>query len=428
MKIGLIYSFKESNWFSVTKIVANLLKAYELDKSNVELVHINYSASNTHEENLDTVTAAFKNDLQKLIFIDHLPHPLGFLSLLRPSQREKIKEIIFHVFGDFTLNFRWWSNTEKLLKDLKVKFVCASHKQARLVEKFVPKDTVYVCPFPVNPEEFYFDEGKRLETRKKIGLTEQDFAFLYTGRLSEQKKSKELINLFLDLKLEKKLPKNCKLIIAGSFDNLGTPYLQENQLLGEYFRKTNQILERYPKELVEDVVFIGNICNKELIDYYNCSDRFISFSCYHDEDYGMSVAEALASGLPCLLTNWAGYSSFKIDSISGATVHIPVALGEKRVSFDMDMAKDEMVKCYKESLPSESRKKLSVDALKILSIETCGNTLEEINRADVGVFSEFSAFLHLLGAVSEYKEFPFMNENSKVYNDFYYKVYDVYAE
>lgn len=428
MKVGLVYSFEDSNWFSVTKIVGNLLKAYQMNAPEIDLVHINFSSTHSNDEIADTAKKAFDGSLDKLIFLDHRPHPYSFLSSVDPSELDAVKEIIFHVYGDFTLYLKWWKSTEKLLISKKVKFVCASEKQAKLVRKFTQNDCVSTCPFPVDGKEFKFSNSSDKELRSTIGLEEDDFIFLYTGRLSEQKKSKELIEVFLQAQSDERLSKNTKLLMAGKFDSLGSPYLEEDQLLGEYFRKTKKVLEKFPRNLAKNVIFLGNIPNDNLADYYNLADRFVSFSCYHDEDYGMSVAESLMSGLPCLLTDWAGYSSFKLEDLSVATKHISVKLGEKRASFDIEEALDSLEDCSRVKLSATERETVAKYSHEKLSIQACAKTLKIVLNNKVDCFEGFSKLMRELGSVSEFKRSPFMNESAKTYNQFYYRVYDVYAE
>lgn len=428
MKVGLVYSFEDSNWFSVTKIVGNLIKAYQINVPEINFVHINFSNSHSNDVVAETAKKAFDGSLDKLIFLDHRPHPYSFLSSVGPSELDALKEIVFHIYGDFTLYLKLWKSTEKLLIGRKIKFICASEKQAKLVRKFTQNDCVTTCPFPVDDKEFKFFNKSYKELRSSIGLQENDFVFLYTGRLSEQKKSKELIEVFLQAQSDKRLSRNTKLLMAGKFDSLGSPYLEEEQLLGEYFRKTKKVLEKFSKDLAKNVIFLGNIPNEDLADYYNLADRFISFSCYHDEDYGMSVAESLMSGLPCLLTNWAGYSSFKLEDFSIATKHISVKLGEKRATFDIEEALKNLEDCSKGKLNATDRLNVAKCAHEKLSTQACARALKIILSDKVDCFEGFSKLMRELGSVSEFKRSPFMNESTKTYNQFYYRVYDVYAE
>jgi glycosyltransferase involved in cell wall biosynthesis len=48
-----------------------------------------------------------------------------------------------------------------------------------------------------------------------------------------------------------------------------------------------------------------------LTEIYSCGDILLNFSTLWGEDYGLSVAEALVTGLPCLLTEWMGLKDYK---------------------------------------------------------------------------------------------------------------------
>lgn len=430
MRLGLVYSFDESAWFSVNKIVKNLLASYQMAFEAEELVHINYSAKRKYVENDKSTAEAAKKQLKKIVFLDHNPHPVHWLRTLeKENGLEDIEEIVFHVFGDFTLKMREWRMLDSLTQGKRLKFICASHKQAKLIEKFcLQKSIIFVNPFPVDKREFSFDCAAGEKTRKRLGINVDDFIFFYAGRLSQQKNTEEMIELFLSLKESKELKANSKLLIAGDYDRIGMPYLQQGYELGEGFRKTDRILQRFPKPIRKDVVFLGEVKNKELSDYYNAADRFLSLSTYHDEDYGMAVAEALCSGLPALLTDWAGYSSFRVPDAPEGTRFIKTFLGERSPGFDKEQAAIEMVKASSNKLSAKQREEVAEKFGHAFSIEFAANNLKDILNKDVEDFAGFTAFLRQLGAIESVKWQPFISEFSKCFNELYFKVYDVYAE
>ena len=80
----------------------------------------------------------------------------------------------------------------------------------------------------------------------------------------------------------------------------------------------------YKKELVKlarelgvevRVVFRQDLARKDLLQEYAEADLFVSLS--EHEAFGISIAEALASKLPCLVANtsasWVGHGCFGID-------------------------------------------------------------------------------------------------------------------
>ena len=89
MKIALVYSFKESEWFSCTVIVRNLVEAYKkaVGAENVTSFHFghNYIIS---EEDIRTMA---NGEFDRIVFIDHKPTPTAFLEM-----HERKKE--FHLY------------------------------------------------------------------------------------------------------------------------------------------------------------------------------------------------------------------------------------------------------------------------------------------------------------------------------------------
>jgi glycosyltransferase involved in cell wall biosynthesis len=103
---------------------------------------------------------------------------------------------------------------------------------------------------------------------------------------------------------------NAKILVAGSFDNVKAPFFSKVPISGEY----QQLFEKYISNLNQadksKVQFLGNINHNELNSLYNAADAFSSWSTFHDEDFGMSPAEAFATGLPGLISDWGGYADF----------------------------------------------------------------------------------------------------------------------
>jgi glycosyltransferase involved in cell wall biosynthesis len=428
MKIALVYSFKESDWFSVTKILNNLISSYEKAFGKDNLVHINVPWDCTPDDVAKSKSELLSSGCEKVVFLDHRPHPVTLLKELGHTEINKFKEILVHVYGDFTLTFREWALFDRILKGCKVKLICASDKELNLVKNVShQKNCFYKCPFPVKDEEFYFDQSNKNKIREQYGLSEKDIVFLYVGRLSKQKRNLETIKAFLDLRNSGELGAEHKFLVAGGFDLLGQPYFDERQLIGEYFRRIMQVIESYPEEVQKSVQLIGSIKNTTLVDYYNASDFFLSMSTYHDEDYGMAVAESLCSGLPAIITDWAGYSSFHLKDESKATHLVDVKLAPKIAEINLDKL-SQLLKSAKDlRLDTRNREEVAKVYHKNFTISAAAMLLKEIHDDENHEFEGFTELLHRLAYISIFKKTPFMNEFDKTYNKFYYEIYDSYV-
>jgi glycosyltransferase involved in cell wall biosynthesis len=424
MKIALLYSYKESDWFSCTKIVKNLLDSYTLALADHTVLKLNYSNNSKADSHLELANHIVTEKPDKLIFIDHKPHPLKILNLVSSLNSNYTPKIDIHVFGDFTLMFNKWVGVEKILKNKEVKFFCASDAQVALVSKFFENPNQYIkkVPFPVSIEEFYLDK-KFNDIRKDLDLSETSTVLLYTGRMSMQKKVLELLDVFSKAIESDQIPKDTFLLLAGEFDKLGFEFGDVYHHLGESFRNFDRKLNTLSDEVKSRIKLLGKVENSKLNNYYNSADVFVSLSTYHDEDYGMSVAEAGMSGTPLLLSDWAGFKSFKHGEYCDL---VTTRLGRFEPEVDISEAVVKLGKIVKESKTFESEK-ISKDFQLKNSIESVSELLKKYESEDSGLFIGFNSFLYRLSRVNTFEHKLFYDSNSKSLNKNYYEVYDVYA-
>jgi glycosyltransferase involved in cell wall biosynthesis len=321
-KVLIIKSSQESGWGSCKVISPNLHAAYDtLAKAGeVELRTYAYfnevivdnllNGSDNIAELADLITN-WKPDI--LSFVDHVPHPEWVLyKLSHQLAVKKIPPILAHVYGDFTFFSDDWWRFGIQFKGHPIKLVVASAAQRRLVSFFLeeghaPSDVEQYL-FPVNDSQYYFDPKARDEVRaqQEIGPTER--VILYAGRISLQKNVDILIREFRNLAQSSTVP--LRLWIVGAFDDVGAVFMGAKNYEGFMYAKIQKILAGFPPELRSRVTLWGQQDGLTLVRLKSASDVFVSLSLYHDEDFGMSPAEALACGLPSVLTDWGGYGSF----------------------------------------------------------------------------------------------------------------------
>ena len=234
--------------------------------------------------------------------------------------------MIFHLFGDFTLNFPQWENTAQYLKGFKIEFLVASERQKTLIDRMFLKNSTIICPFPVDSSDFFPDQELRIKQRAEWNLSDKDVAFIFTGRLSRQKRIKTLITSFAS---EFGSDPHAHLFLYGKEDNIGDPFLGILDDIGEYFRIFYSAYKALPEQIQSRIHFYRQVPNTKLQQIYQGADIFINVSVHNDEDFGMSVAEAQFVGLPAGLTDWGGLASFQHPQIPEATSFIPVRIGKK---------------------------------------------------------------------------------------------------
>jgi D-inositol-3-phosphate glycosyltransferase len=186
--------------------------------------------------------------------------------------------------------------------------VCTSQAGRSAVEKFLGSLCGYLerkysasffpkCRFPVIPlgvDADQFQPGDKIKARRRCRLPEDHVILLYVGRFSSHFKT-DLFPLVLAFSriLIKKAAKNMTLVLAGddTKNNL-TPRLKN---FGDDLCLTDNLVIR------------PNITNEEKRSLYNAADVFVSLSDNVQETFGLSVVEAMSSGLPVIGSDWNGY-------------------------------------------------------------------------------------------------------------------------
>jgi glycosyltransferase involved in cell wall biosynthesis len=139
----------------------------------------------------------------------------------------------------------------------------------------------------ININKFSFDQETRQRLRDEHKVNEDEFIFLYVGRLKKEKGIPELINGFTAIKTEKCI----KLFIIGS-DEENLAHLFENH---------------------SNIEYIGFKTN--ISEYYSFADTLCLPS--HREGFGNVIIEAAACNLPAIASNIYGLCDAVEDGYSG---------------------------------------------------------------------------------------------------------------
>ncbi|MBK9294002.1 MAG: glycosyltransferase family 4 protein [Oligoflexia bacterium] len=322
-KWAIILSKKPSSWVSCTVITPNLEKAY-LSVSRAQKCFFNYFKD---IEPVDTFILAKKiksYNPKKIIFIDHCPHPLNLLKALDiVYSKSKIPELVFHLYGDFTILVPYWERANIILKKTNVSFICASERQKKLVSTFLRQKSriIGVCPFSYDAELYNFEPKTRTLFRKKYKIKDNQKIICYTGRLSAQK---NVLTLLREISKVLESEPNVFFFVAGKFDDISAPFFGARDAHGTFLAKWNDEILKINKKIRERIIYLGNLDFNNLKYLYNGSDIYISLSTFHDEDFGMAPLEALVCGCSAVLSDWGGYAGFKIDSESCQLIPIKI--------------------------------------------------------------------------------------------------------
>jgi len=125
---------------------------------------------------------------------------------------------------------------------------------------------------------------------KEKQINKNEIKILTVGFLERHKRFEDAI---LALKILRDKSFNCNLLIIGKYDH--NP---------EYFNYLQNLINNL--NLKNNVLFKGVVSEEELIDLYQKADIFVFPA--HNQTWGLVVFEAMASGLPVVLSNTTGAS------------------------------------------------------------------------------------------------------------------------
>lgn len=181
-----------------------------------------------------------------------------------------------------------------------VELVAKTAKKILAVSEHTKKDFLSLC-YTDNIDVLYncIDEEKYLNRitekersilRGKYGISEEDFVFLYSGRLDVYKGVLELIESFNTIKKQ-----NVKLLIVGE------SWFDKKSKSDQY---TNSLVKAAEKSK-EQIIFTGFINPCDMPSIYQISDCLVIPSIW-EEPFGVVALEGMASKVFLIVTNSGG--------------------------------------------------------------------------------------------------------------------------
>lgn len=249
------------------------------------------------------------------------------LELLRKIKKDEYDVVHSHSYGTFPFQISFLSNYNKLiysthmhefqtsyvrriifkfynpigkiiLKKAKKIIAVSSHEKMLLTNIFgMSPSMISVIPCGVNLNEFY----DVMNDKQRRGVTSQK-NILYVGRLDDYKGVRYLIEVM------PYLGNHVNLILVG-----------RGPLKGYLVQRSKEL------HISNRVKFQNIIPRKELLRLYQSSDLFVLLSRY--EAYSLSVAEALVSGVPCLVSNTSALAEW-IDGVNCFGIDYPIDIEE----------------------------------------------------------------------------------------------------
>ena len=192
-------------------------------------------------------------------------------------------------------------------------------------------------------------------SRKDLGLAEDDFVIVYSGRVNKDKGVSELIDALLSLK---DVPNIKLMIIGGTFyGNTGN----ENHFV--------RSLKDKAKKIEDKIVFTGFVPYSQIPNYLHLAD-IAALPSMWDEPFGLTIVEAMATGLPLITTRSGG-----IPEICEGVACI---VNRKNVVNDLTSAIRDL---YEHPEKREQMSKASIERAKLFDKETfCQNFFKALEE------------------------------------------------
>lgn len=422
-RIAFVHSTRAIEWQSCRVITSNLARAYqEAFPHNSRFFSCGEWKKPSDIQK--TVEQIYRYRPERLVFLDHTPHPSAILGSLKALYREsRLPLLTFHLYGDFTLNTREWLQSAPLLNGTRASFVCASEAQKDLVSRFLlnPRGRAVYIPFPVNSNIYRDQPAQRQNWRKKLGVRPDEILVVYAGRISLQKNNLRALDALF--RIPKSSGMKLRMVFAGTFDDMGAQFFGiPKQKKGTSGRNWRAYLARLTPGERNMIRHVGQLGSKDLLGIYNAADAYLSLSLHHDEDFGMAAAEALCSGTPCILTAWGGHTSFALSqgNVDGCAF-VPIRLKRRGIEIDLSYLQRSFLNlsAAQHSRP-EARRRRSEAYLKRFSIETVASQLKRLHERPVPEFRGFSRLMRRHAEGLEHPPlFPHGPEAGGLYEDIY---------
>lgn len=214
------------------------------------------------------------------------------------------------------------------------RIICVSNFITESVKSITPHDTK--CTTVYNGIDLAaFSPKHCIISRKDIGLDDHDFVMIYSGRINPEKGIKELMEAMNRLT---DYPEIKLIVIGSSFFGNAT---EDDDFSMDLKKITTPIKDK--------IVFTGFIPYQEVPSYLKLADLAIVPSMW-DEAFGLTVLEAMATGLPLITTRSGGIPEICED----------VAYIIERVNI-VDNLTESIIKLYKDP---EARTRMSALSFK----------------------------------------------------------------
>lgn len=272
-----IKRLKDFGWLYGVPLIPGL--ARELLNAKVDIIHAHFP--NPFNATLSALTAFIREIPSILTWHNDLPYVTRMAGVLAGLHDYFLSPVYLSFFRKIIATSKIYALSSRIL--------LRNTQKVRVIPNGVD------CQF-FNPEA----DGERI---RKIYNLEGKIIILFVGALTKWHKYKGLDFLLKAFKIVKKNFVNARLLIVGE-GSLRSNYESFASSLG----------------ITEDALFVGEVREKELPEFYAASDMVVLPSLDRSEGFGLTLLEGNASGRPVIGSKVGGVPEVIEDGYNGFLV------------------------------------------------------------------------------------------------------------
>ncbi len=194
-------------------------------------------------------------------------------------------------------------NTANKIIEIKKEFLKNRLDNSQIILPKLP-----IIPLGLNIEEFNYTDKYKNDSRLKLNIKENDIVIAYVGRLSFHAKAHHLPMYIALENIAKNLKKDQKLHL------IQTGWFASDFIQNSFVEDSKSVCPSV------NCIFLDgrDMTNKDIT--LASADIFMSLSDNIQETFGLTPLEAMASGIPVIVSDWDGYRSTVRDKEDGFRV------------------------------------------------------------------------------------------------------------
>lgn len=285
-------------------------------KNNYEVLAISLSSNN--QENQTNIDNLYK-ECDVVIYI---------ASKLAGFKRLSDKPTIFfaHAWMDHGAGINLYINQGSFRRDDILLFASSSARN-KFNQVYTTNIKTVVFPYFTDIPEILLTKQEK-ELRVQYGLSNNSKILIYFGRLSPEKNIEGLFDL-----AKKNQDKDFIILVVGDFSSISTFGFGENYM-ADY---KDEIKKAILTNTSGKIKFIDRLSEDDLAELISISYLTINLSLCLEEDFGLSIVESMAMGVPAIASNWGGFKDIITSKQDGFLVRT-FFLEDKRLAIDINEA------------------------------------------------------------------------------------------